>query len=253
MNLIKYLENKYSNVLSANEKSILHKIAENIEFVPNSTLSELAKIVYSSPTSLHRLVKKIGFDGYIDFKYSIEKELSDKSQPDFYTNQSDYFINTLNDINITYKLNEEKFDKIVKEIINHNDLYCFGTGWKQKQLVDNFANDLLYYHHSFKTLRNIDDLKLASKQFKSNSLLIIVSLSGNMKGYCHIVESIKNNGNIIISVTLNTENSLKRISDYSLTFIDSSISKESHHWSSIPLSFLLDQLVHKISVYSSSY
>src|SRR5699024_9538517 len=139
---IKYLENKYSNVLSANEKSILHKIEENVEFVTDSTLSELAKIVYSSPTSLHRLVKKIGFDGYIDFIYSIEKELCDKSQPDFYTNQSNYFINTLNDINITYKLNEEKFDEIVKEIITHNDLYCFGTGWKQKQLVDNFANDL---------------------------------------------------------------------------------------------------------------
>src|SRR5699024_8761980 len=152
----------------------------------------------------------------------------------------------------TYKLNENKFDTVVREILSKDDIYCFGTGWKQKQIVDNFANDLLYYGHSVKTLRNTDDLKIASRQFNKNSLVIIVSLSGNLKDYKNTMEHIKNNNTSIVGVSIFSDNLLSKLVTYSLQYVDSSLIMDNHHWSAMPLSFIFDQLSHSVAIHENN-
>src|SRR5699024_5867048 len=153
MELIKYLTIIHNNKLTNTEQMILKNLENYINIIPNLTISELSEIVYSSPTSLHRLVKKLGFDGYTEFKYVIENELHAHEEKLDFTQTNTYLSDVIDDIKITYKLNENKFDTVVREILSKDDIYCFGTGWKQKKIVDNFANDLLYYGHSVKTLR----------------------------------------------------------------------------------------------------
>mgnify|MGYP001940151028 CR=1 FL=1 len=251
MAYFRYLSTVYEDQLTQTDQSVIKRLEENMQLIPKSTLSELAKQVYTSTTSLHRLVKKLGFNGYNEFKYVIEEYLESEENNKFgKTNENLYFKKTIEDIQITHQLNEDKFSSIVSDMISHNDLYCFGTGWKQKQIVDNFANDLLYYGQSLKTLRNRDDLEIASKHLDENSMIFIVSLSGNMKGYEETMEYICSKGVATVGVTIHSDNPLSNLVTHALYFLDSSIDIDNHHWSSISLSYIFDQLSHEYAKHS---
>lgn len=223
---------------------------QHLHMIPDSTISELSQKIYTSSTSLHRLVKKLGFEGYTEFRYTIEEQLNkEEGQKDNFPEASYYLSNILDDIKITYQLNEEKFESVVKEILTHEDIYCFGTGWKQKQIVDNFANDLLYYGHSVKTLRNTDDLEIASRHFNEDSLIVIVSLSGDLKNYQQTMEYLKEHEITTIAVSIYSDNPLSSLATHSLQFVDSSLDITNHHWSSMTLNFIFDELSHAVSVH----
>lgn len=251
MSIIKYLKIENSKRLSDTELILLDNMEEEIQNIPNLTITKLSNRIFTSTTSLHRLITKLGFEGYSEFKYTIENYLDNNRSGIFYEiDENPYLKHSLSDLTITYKLNESKFNGVVQDIVSHKDLYCFGTGWKQKQAVDNFANDLLYYGHSLKTLRNIDDLRIASRTLNKDSLVFIVSLSGNLSGYKEIIDLIVENNVTLIAVTQYSENPLATLATHSLQFVDTSLNIHNHHWSSVPLNFILDQLMHEISEYS---
>lgn len=253
MTLIKYRSTIHADKLTSTDRTILENLENNIHEIPTLTLSELAKKVYTSSTSLHRLVKKLGFGGFTEFKYRIENELKQKNTVEHSIEEaSHYFSDVLEDIKITYKLNESKLNSIVKDISSHKDIYCFGTGWKQKQIVDNFANDLLYYGHSVKSLRNTDDLEIASKQFNKETLVIIVSLTGNLNRYEKTMIYMRDSNITTIGASIYSDNPLSNMAKHSLQFVDSTLDLENHHWSSIPLNFIFDQLSHAVSLYNQT-
>lgn len=252
MTYFRYLSTVYEKQLTHTDHLVMERLEENMQLIPKSTISELSQQVYTSSTSLHRLVKKLGFNGYAEFKYVIKDYLVKEENNSFKTiNDNLYLKNSLEDIQITNKLNKEKFTAIVSDMILHDNLYCFGTGWKQKQIVDNFANDLLYYGHSLKTFRNIDDLNIASKFFDENSMLFIVSLSGDMQGYSEIMKYISDKGVVTVGVTRHTDNPLTNLVTHALHFVDSSLTLDNHHWSSLSLSSIFDQLSHEFATYSN--
>lgn len=250
MTLLKYLKTIHEEELTDTDLDILDHLEKQLPLIPNLTISELSQKFYTSSTSLHRLVKKLGFDGYTEFKYIVEDYLQNEEKEDTsFSNTNDYLLNTLDDMKITYKLNEGSFEEVIKDLFSHNDIYCFGTGWKQKQIVDNFANDLLYYGHSVKTLRNTDDLEIASRHFDENSLVVIVSLSGDLKNYKQTVEYMYEQDITIVGVSIYSDNPLSRLATHSLQFVDSSLDIENHHWSSITLNLIFDQLSHAVSIH----
>lgn len=57
-----------------NEKTIAKYILEHMELIYNLTAEELAKRTYTSKATVLRLSKKVGTDGYHDFKKQLEQE-----------------------------------------------------------------------------------------------------------------------------------------------------------------------------------
>ena len=52
-------------------KSVIGNILKNLDKVKNANIYELAELCYTSPTTISRLSKKMGYDGFADFKMSI--------------------------------------------------------------------------------------------------------------------------------------------------------------------------------------
>lgn len=244
MNIIEKYYNQSKHEFTNNEKEILRSLIKSYRRIPNLTIHELADACYVSSSSLHRLIKKLGFRGFPDFKYKISDELSSQSIKTHDT--EDYMKNIIENIEITKRLNENNIIKVANLILQKENRYCFGTGWKQKQIIDNFSTDLLYYRESFTTLRTIDDLKMASEYMGENSLILIVSLSGNAKGYVDILKKCKLNGVTIISITSDTPNPLSSLADYSLYFKDDILYQDNKHWNCITLHFLTDYIIEVI-------
>lgn len=124
--------------------------------------------------------------------------------------------------------------------------YVYGTGWRQKQAVDNFSTDLLVYGESSITLRNKYDLGNAVKQMNEHSVLLFTSLSGNTDEYAATLQQAKLQKVSIISVTRDVSNPLSEISDVAIYFADDTNLQDNRHWPAITMSFSLEMLINEI-------
>ena len=71
-NLIAYYNKSEKNDIYY---KVVEKILANIHAVKDATIYELAEMCYSSPATVSRLVKKLGFENYVDFKTQISYAL----------------------------------------------------------------------------------------------------------------------------------------------------------------------------------
>jgi len=241
MNVVEKHTLKYSNELSNNDIEIIQNIEQSYKNIPEMTIKELADACFTSTTTMHRTIKKIGFDGFSEFKYKITDDLENNFTKQF--NEEEYLKNYLDNIQLTKQLNEKEITDIADVILTKNIKYCFGTGWKQKQLVDNFSTDLLYYGESFTTLQTEDDLKIAADNMDENSLLLVVSLSGNTSSYNDILKQFHLKNVTIVSITADVSNTLSSLADYSLYYKDDILENTTKHWNTNTLHFILDYLI----------
>lgn len=244
MNLIEKHLSHYSHELTKNDLEVIRYLNVQYNTIPEMTIKELAAVCYTSVSTLHRVIKKIGFDGFNDFKYRIKDNMKDSSIVRM--DNEEYFQETINNIQLTKRLNENEITKVAKLILEKNKRYCFGTGWKQKQNVDNFSTDLLYYGENFTSLRTIDDLHNVSANMDEDSLLLVVSLSGNGEDYLSEIKKHTLKKGVIISITTDSNNTLSTLADYSLYYRDDTLNNTKKHWNSITLNFLLDYLLENV-------
>lgn len=63
--------------LSTSDKEMVQYIKKNREEVISLSIVDLGERLLSSKSTVLRLVQKLGFRGYSDFKYSLEQSLHD--------------------------------------------------------------------------------------------------------------------------------------------------------------------------------
>ncbi|AYW47281.1 hypothetical protein C7K38_02130 [Tetragenococcus osmophilus] len=249
MNLLEIRTSQYMPKLSNNDLQSLKEINIHYHDIPEILMKNLADRCYISISTLHRLILKIGFSGFSDFKLRITDDLKTIETAKLSSfDEENYLQNYLNNITLTKRLNEGEIKKVANVILEKTHRFCFGTGWKQKQVIDNFSNDLLYYGESFITLRTENDLRLSADTMDENSVLIILSLSGNTENYSKILETCKLRNITIISITSDKINSLSSLADYSLYYKENVLDDIDKHWNTGALDFLVNYLI-EIIVY----
>lgn len=244
MNLIEKHLSHYSHQLTKNDIEVVKCINRYYDTIPKMRIKDLAAACYTSVSTLHRVIKKMGFEGFSDFKYRLKddkKEYSINAMDD-----EEYFKKMVTNMRLTKRLNEKEMTKVAKVILEKKKRYCFGTGWKQQQSIDNFSTDLLYYGEYFTSLRTIDDLRNVSETLDEDSLLLVVSLSGNAQDYLNEIKRSTLKNSVIISVTIDSNNALSTLADYSLYYRDDTLDNSKKHWNSLTLNFLLDYLLENI-------
>ena len=71
MEFFHYCNTKLSNI---NEYNIIKVIINNIDHISSLSLEKIAAEAHISTSSVSRLISKIGFDSFQDFKYRLENE-----------------------------------------------------------------------------------------------------------------------------------------------------------------------------------
>ncbi|MFC0232870.1 MurR/RpiR family transcriptional regulator [Vagococcus entomophilus] len=123
-----------SSSLTKSDLIICEYLLDYSTVIPNMTLLDLAQKTYSSKSNVLRLLKKLGFSGFTDFKY--------------YLLASDTGINDQPYLNSIFsKLGAIDYDSIIKnfnQIINKSEnIYLFATGQDQQIQAKNLGNCLL--------------------------------------------------------------------------------------------------------------
>ncbi|GAB2496171.1 MurR/RpiR family transcriptional regulator [Alkalibacterium psychrotolerans] len=239
MNIIEKEMNKRGDVLSKSDIQIVKSINIHYESIPGLKIQELANLCFTSTSTLHRIIIKLGFEGFVDLRYKIKENT--KINDDCIVHSDNFLSRITNQLEMTQRLNSQVINRVAQAILESKVCYCYGTGWKQKQFVSNFSTELILYNNQMINLRTIDDLRIILENSSDEKLILIVSLGGDGKEYIDELKKHSLKNNTIVSLTTDSSNELASLSDYSLYYKSDSYDLKKH-WSTITLNFLLDYL-----------
>lgn len=204
----------YSAELSATDKEILAYILNHKSEVIAMGVSQLSQRVHVSNSSIIRLSKKLKFKGFSEMKFFLEQSLKEKEEP---------IQNTLDmqvkDLEQTQRLLQQTdFSEIVEKMYQAETIYCYGTGFSQKNSLSELSQAMMYMNKrvlSFPAKREFD---MTMPLITQKDLVIILSLSGETDEIKENIDMLKVRKIPTISMTNLAKNYLADQADYNLFY-----------------------------------
>lgn len=243
---------------STSEKQLARYILEHGEEVLQYAIQQLAKKTYTSPATIVRLCKKLGLDGYSDFKikYSAELQFDHTSKQRIDVNfpfdeqdtseQIAYKLASLQQETIadTLKLiNFKQLDSIITALNRARIIYIFGHG--------NSLLAGLSFQHKMMRIGKLVEVKLipGEQGFMSytvtpEDIALIISYSGETQEVISIAKGLKSAKVPILGITSLGDNQLSKLSTYILNTgsREKIFSKIAPFSSKISIEYILDIL-----------
>lgn len=208
------------------EKKIAKYILENGQDVITHSAQEIGDSTDTSPASVVRFSRTLGYEGFQELKLEIAKTQNQNEEKiiDDIIEKGDSVekvvhkvanqgINTIN--NTVALLNIEDFEKAIEEIKKANNIYLFGVGASAIVAMD-LQHKLLRINKI--AIFHLDaNVQLAmSVHAKRGDLAIGISYRGKSKEVNNSVRRAKENGASCISITKYGNNSLADLCDINL-------------------------------------
>lgn len=221
MKIIEELSKKIK--LTETEKEILEYIVENLDVLPKLSSRKLAEKTYTSPTTIVRFVKKLGYQNYNDFKYNIISKLKNNNEESQITSHEKALsvLNKVEKIQIE-AMNDFK-NKISLETFQEIIDACY-----QYQYIDIIANDCnailgkyaLHYLSSLGKMVHVyhetNQQIYASMNVPHDHLVIIISKYALHETLLNCALTLKRRHIKTIAITNHQENTLSKRCDYVL-------------------------------------
>lgn len=221
MKIIEELSKKIK--LTETEKEILEYMVGNLDVLPKLSSRKLAEKTYTSPTTIVRFVKKLGYQNYNDFKYNIISKLKNNNEESQITSHEKALsiLNKVEKIQIE-AMNDFK-NKISLETFQEIIDACY-----QYQYIDIIANDCnailgkyaLHYLSSLGKMVHVyhetNQQIYASMNVPHDHLVIIISKYALHETLLNCALTLKRRHIKTIAITNHQENTLSKRCDYVL-------------------------------------
>lgn len=215
---------------SHSEKEIARYILNHGDDVLSMSVKELAKKTYTSPATIVRLCKKIGLEGYNDFKIKYSAELqydshhSQRIDVNFPFNKDDshpsicHKLASLSQevIAETIQLIDFKqLEYIVDLLYSYKDIDIYGSG-------NSLLAALSFQHKMMRIQRNVNLKILHGEQVfmsynsSQDRLAMIISYSGETNELIQIAKTLKEKETPLIVLTSVGDNRLSHYANYIL-------------------------------------
>ncbi|MGM9912906.1 MurR/RpiR family transcriptional regulator [Floccifex sp.] len=220
---------EYQETLTPTEKQIADYIIDNARAASSLTIRELAEEVYSSPSTIVRLCKKIGFEGFNDFQKALLYDIASLSEDDMKVSSFDIKANedtpsiinkiTYNNIRILEEsiklLDEETISACVDLLEKANRVLLFGIGSSYYVSRDLYLK-LLRLNISAVSNEDFHSQLLAAINSNEQDVAIVFSYSGQTKEMIDCIETLKENKTPVIAFTRYTPSTIAEMADYNL-------------------------------------
>lgn len=226
---------EYSGNASAAEKGIIAYLLEKPEEVSQYSIHKLAKLTYSSPSTIIRLCHKIGFEGYKELQKSLLYELAIRKESDRKQLEEISYQDSLEEIvykvtckNIVSLENTMKLvdmpvlERCVALLCESKSIYLFGIGSSLLVAKDAYLKFLRVGKECFLS----DDWHaqyLHALNIAKGSVALIFSYSGLTGEMITCAEEIKKAGVPIILISRFDDSPLARLADYNLCVASSEV------------------------------
>lgn len=228
MELVTIRLREYLDQATTTEEAIISYILNNTESVSKMSIYNLAEETYTSPSSIIRLCKKNGFEGYKSFLKSLvyelavrnnykSKEISNVTRNDKMS-EIIYKVSHKNILSLeeTSDLQDvELLERCVDSILKCEKLIFFGIGAslivaKDAQLKFTRINKMAYVSEDWHTQL------LMAKNMSEKDLAIVISYSGKTKEMISCVNEAKVAGAQVISITKYSDSPIVKLADLNL-------------------------------------
>ncbi|MGX7099168.1 MurR/RpiR family transcriptional regulator [Globicatella sanguinis] len=208
------------------EQQIAEYLINSDDSIGKMTLDELATYINVSKSSIFQFIKKLGFEGYQDFKMSVVKNISEIRNDIFLSNYHDIdqkdntydiAIKVLNSnvqalLDLRYSISEEQLDHILEIINKSTTLHFFGLGGSSVVAYDSYHKFMRTKHH----VNYIQDyhmqLSYTTKMGK-NDCVFIFSHSGMTRESNILAEEVKRNKAKLIVLSGINQSNLAQLAD----------------------------------------
>ena len=215
---------------SQSEKQIAKYILNHGEEVLSMSVKELAKETYTSPATIVRLCKKMGLEGYNDFKIKYSAELqydlhhTDRIDVNFPFSKDDSYPMICHKLSSLYQeviadtiklIDFSMLEKIVDLLYTHDHIDIYGSG-------NSLLAAMSFQHKMMRISRNVNLKILHGEQiFQSynsneNHIAMIISYSGETNENIQIAQTLKEKGTPMIILTSIGNNRLSHYANYIL-------------------------------------
>lgn len=201
---------KNRKLLNKNENYLLKYILENTEKVANMKIQDLSKHTFTSTATIVRFCKKLGYNGYAEFKANLTNSINKEGDKITKTN-NDIFL--FDDIAKTRDLiNEDLIEDVLSMINKAHRIDFYGEGSSKDVCIDMsrkfqlVGKNCRYFNDSsimYSTANDLDE----------GTLVFAISMSGETTQVIKAVNIAKTRGCKIISVTCIGYNTLANLSD----------------------------------------
>lgn len=196
---IQNLANKFN--LNETEKNILLFIEHHAKDIKELGIRGVAKQCYTSPATIVNLAKKMNFSGYSELVFKMKENkliendanLAEVTDLPFYQTLSDRYFSEFEQILNDYK------DKTIM---------ILGSGFSQ--IIANYINESLILN-GFRSITN-SHLELIRKEYAGETLIIVVTESGETSRLKELVKQSYENGVEVLSFVGNPNSGIANYS-----------------------------------------
>ena len=216
------------NGFSDVETTIRDYVLKNINDISNMSIYDLAKETYTSPATIVRFCRRLGLEGFKDFKLKIIYDLV-KFEPKDYQHfdlsniaegdsPGDVFekVTTFihNAIDETYSFQDPEDLYYYAKLIRDAEIVDFyGVGSSNTVAMDAIRK-FMACGKAATASESYEMQRFTALNSDKNHLAIIISYTGETEQMLNIAGMLKENGTPTISITRYDSNSLKKITDY---------------------------------------
>lgn len=218
MELLKKLLEKQG--MTEREKVIADYIVHHCEKVTHMTTRELAKNTYTSATVIVRFVKKLGYQGFQDFKLNLLMDLKASHYQDIELKKEDSLVSIINKVSSLHEkalletknqLSLEKLEKVRKAFqqVNQIDIFALDAN---ASIGEYMSHNMMQVGKLSHVYQSIDKILLYSSLVQK-SVVIVITRMGMDKHLLKAVRSLRMSQHFVIVMCANEKSLLKRNSD----------------------------------------
>lgn len=240
MTLIEVAQNS-NNELSKTEEHILLYIDTNYHEFANFNITTIATSCNSSTTSINRLIKKLNFENFAEFKFFMQSR-RDNTVPKIMDERSEI---ELHIFNFFQNFDFSQIDELLEAIYNASTCIVIGVG-QSSYLVRYFTENLNRFGISAFAVKESHIINSLHPIIKNDAIVIFISSSGNTKTLINAAKLLETKGITMYSLTTNKNNNIQKYVKKSYNLSTSSINYLDYqiHAQSV-LFILIDIIVQK--------
>jgi DNA-binding MurR/RpiR family transcriptional regulator len=208
MTKIYYLDRLFpKNHFREEDEEMIERIVDAIQVKDNLDIRYLAKINYTSPSSISRLAKRAGFNNFKEFIFFLSNKFTDTS------------INIVEALPyVTTSHSWDKIDSYFNEAFSEKKVYLFGEGFCQFLVNYTYRKLLLKKIYAI----DLDGVEINLVSDSTPHTLITFSYSGENQNGLIKMKECKSYGGKVISLTATENSSYHREADLSF-LVDSGV------------------------------
>ncbi|NLZ70760.1 MAG: MurR/RpiR family transcriptional regulator [Clostridiaceae bacterium] len=219
--MLQHIPAKNLKSLTSLELEVLRYLNNHREAVLDMSIQELADATFVSTTTIIRMCKKLGLEGYSHLKYFLKELLKKKPQPVYAGHTIESLV-------------EEELQDIYNtaQLIEHADISAVAALMHQANQIHFFARGLteVVFEYSVRHLQSLSkhvalyhDNHIAfiqADRMGESDLVFLASLSGETEQVIRVAQVAQSRGAKIVTFTANATSRLAQLGDYHFLLVN---------------------------------